>query len=280
MSRAARGAGSGTGAKAPGRGASDPKAAVSLARLVEVFASWQGEGLRVGERQVFVRFAVCDKKCRYCDTPESIGAAPPVFRAERTAGARDFEEIRNPVSGTDLDRLVSRLSRDLPRPVVSLTGGEPLLQSGFLARWLADRPGGERFRLETHGLLPDRLAEVAPKVEEVVADLKLPSATGQAVDWDEHLRFVAVARAADPAPALTLKAVVSSGTTPEELERVLECFEAAGPGAGLVLQPVSPWPGGPVPPTMAELLAWQNAGLRRGLEVRVVPQVHRLLGIA
>ena len=37
-------------------------------RIAEVFRSFQGEGLLLGRRQVFVRLAGCSVGCRYCDT--------------------------------------------------------------------------------------------------------------------------------------------------------------------------------------------------------------------
>src|SRR5208282_2838076 len=39
------------------------------ARINEIFASIQGEGLWIGQRHIFVRFQGCDIHCRYCDTP-------------------------------------------------------------------------------------------------------------------------------------------------------------------------------------------------------------------
>lgn len=248
------------------------------ARLVEVFRSIQGEGRRVGERQVFVRFAVCDRKCTYCDTPESIGGAPPEVRVERSPGSGVFDTWPNPVAGGDLDRILESLGGGGARPAVSLTGGEPLLQAAFLAEWLPGRSKRWAFVLETHGLLVEPLARVAPYLDEVVLDVKVPSATGEPTDWVAHAGAVDVARQAEL--ARTLKAVVATGTTAEELDRICELFARAGEDAVCVLQPVSPFPGGPPPPTLQELLAWQDRAEAAGVSVRVVPQVHRLMNIA
>ena len=42
------------------------------ARIMEVFSSLQGEGVRLGERQIFVRFGGCNLQCDYCDEPDTI----------------------------------------------------------------------------------------------------------------------------------------------------------------------------------------------------------------
>ena len=44
------------------------------APIIEIFSSIQGEGLLIGERQIFVRFAGCNLDCTYCDTKNSQSA--------------------------------------------------------------------------------------------------------------------------------------------------------------------------------------------------------------
>ena len=56
------------------------------AQLIEVFSSIQGEGLLVGCRQIFLRFALCNLDCDYCDTPFAPQAA---CRIEDAPGARE-----------------------------------------------------------------------------------------------------------------------------------------------------------------------------------------------
>ena len=59
------------------------------AHLVEMFSSIQGEGIHVGASTLFVRFAECDLRCRWCDTPESWRRGK-VARLEGQRGLGEF----------------------------------------------------------------------------------------------------------------------------------------------------------------------------------------------
>ena len=62
-------------------------------KIIEIFASVQGEGMRQGEPTVFVRLAGCDRRCSFCDTKEAWGAGArlsvdKIVDRGRTAPAR------------------------------------------------------------------------------------------------------------------------------------------------------------------------------------------------
>ena len=77
-------------------------------KIVEIFPSIQGEGLRQGEPTVFIRLSGCNLKCSFCDTKYAW------------KGGREF------TAGEILDE-VRKIRRRFPASWVSLTGGEPLL---------------------------------------------------------------------------------------------------------------------------------------------------------
>src|SRR5262245_3084916 len=172
------------------------------ANLVEIFSSFQGEGPYVGCSTLFVRFGVCDLRCRWCDSPHTWHAAKRC-RIETRRGAAEFRELENPVALADAVAAAEALELASHR-FVSLTGGEPLLQQGAvaaLARALRGR--GPRIYLETHGVAVAALEAVAEWVDVVSMDWKLASDVrresdpprGPALDFHaEHAAFLARAR--------------------------------------------------------------------------------------
>ncbi len=226
------------------------------ARVVEVFSSLQGEGPRVGERQIFVRLGGCNLRCDYCDEPDTIAIpSGTVWTAERLRGA------------------IARLSARRRHRSISWTGGEPLLHPLFLRGMMAWARGrGLKNYLETNGTLPAALASVAGLCDTVSMDFKLPSSTGRDF-WSAHERFLAVA------PRGTfVKVVLTARTTDAEWRRVLSILRAAPRRVALVLQPVTAGFGAePIAPARCLRL---EARARRVLrEVSVIPQWQHLWGV-
>lgn len=229
----------------------------STARIIEVFPSIQGEGIYVGEPHLFIRFWDCNMSCRYCDT-----------------------DYRGPYVEYTADQLLievqNRLEGEGPFRAVSLTGGEPLLWWRFLQRWLPRLKSlGVQTYLETNGTLPTALTELLPWIDIVAMDLKPPSATADRAVWKEHEAFLKVARATE----VFVKIVVTPDTREEELQQSFDLVAAVDPKIPVVLQPVTPW--GPVQegPTPEQLDRWHFEASRQLRDVRVIPQVHRLIGV-
>lgn len=246
--------------------------------VLEVFSSFQGEGPRVGERQVFVRLARCDLRCAFCDTPESY-PTPSHARMQRAPDAEGDDTPPNPMPVAALAAAVARL--DVPRGLhraVSITGGEPLLHpKAVRALGLACRALGLRVHLETGGHRPGPLHDVLDAIDEATPDLKLASACGFPTPWDGHRESYRLLEGARK--ALCVKAVVAATTTEAEVERAAAFCAAHVPSAPLVLQPLTPRDGAPPPPPAALLPRLHTAARRAHPDVRVIPQAHKLMGV-
>lgn len=116
-------------------------------KIVEIFPSVQGEGLRLGEPTIFVRLAGCNLRCSFCDT------------AYARQGGKDFSPARVVADAV-------KIRRRFPCRWVCLTGGEPLLQNvSGLVRGLKRR--GFSVQVETNGTIRPSVAadwySVSPK---------------------------------------------------------------------------------------------------------------------
>ena len=114
----------------------------------EIFLTLQGEGMQAGRRAVFLRFTGCNlwsgreqdretASCRFCDT-DFVGL-------DGENGGRYYADA--------LAGKVAEIWREGPRPLVVVTGGEPLLQ---LDAALIDALHARGFEVavESNGTLP------------------------------------------------------------------------------------------------------------------------------
>jgi 7-carboxy-7-deazaguanine synthase len=245
--------------------------------VTEVFSAIQGEAALVGHRQVFLRLTGCNIRCAYCDQPEALERRPGPCRIERTPGRRDWEDRQSPLLLDDVVEAVDRLWCALPHHSVSLTGGEPLMQSQGLERLLpllAAR--GHRVMVETNGVLIAGLARTLPWLTYVSMDVKLNSVDGEHVDLETHRRFLAAA--SREGTTTWVKIVVGAHVDFGEFDAAMAMVAEGASGSEVFLQPVTPFAAVTEAPTPDQVLELQARALRLYPYVRVIPQTHKAIG--
>ncbi|BAZ14508.1 radical SAM domain-containing protein [Calothrix sp. NIES-4071] len=256
-------------------------ATTTTARLVEVFSAIQGEGLNVGTRQIFIRFALCDLRCHFCDSSNTWNA-PNVCRIERFPGSRDFEVYSNPVTLSMLLQWVERQNIPHLHDSISLTGGEPLLHASFLVEFLPQVRSATQLPiyLETGGHRSEQLAMVLPYLDSVGMDFKLESVSGEK-RFVEHARFLQLCD--DSQVEVFVKIIISASTDVVELEQAAQIIAKINRSIPIFLQPVTPLVSpihaekAIIAPSPDQVLRWQADMKRIVKHVRVVPQTHKML---
>lgn len=244
------------------------------APLVEVFASIQGEGAFAGDAQSFVRFAGCPLRCKYCDSEHTWFAAD----RWRIAGIHGSRECNNPAGIPEILSALREVETDgIPR-AVSLTGGEPLVHADFIQK-LAPvlRSEGRRVHLETAAVHARELEKVILQLDHVSADLKLASTMESGEFLDSHRRFLQIC--ADAGVDTCVKCVITPAVTDREFEAALELVASLQRDWLFVVQPATPMRSERTAVAPARLDALFSAARRRLPRARVLPQVHRALGI-
>jgi organic radical activating enzyme len=249
----------------------------AICQASEIFTSIQGEGLYVGERQIFIRFAGCNLSCQYCDTPSAL-APQKQYKVEETPGKKDFKNFDNPAALEELLSVIDRLARQKElNHSISLTGGEPLLQVDFLKTFIPEvKKIKLQIYLETNGVLPKHLEEIIENVDIISMDIKLPSATGLSSYTSEHKKTLEIAAQKD----VFVKIVFTRESKAKEIDEASQLIAEVNDEIPLILQPVTPF--GPIKhrPNPDQMLAFHAIAKRRLINVRIIPQVHRIMGLS
>jgi len=220
------------------------------AKISEVFDSIQGEGLYLGERQIFVRFFGCNLNCKFCDTQL------------HHFSEYDPQELLDEV----------KLYQDNYHSI-SFTGGEPLLQKDFLKEALKlTRASGFKNYLETNGTLHSELGEVINYLDIIAMDIKLPSSTGGEQLWDEHRKFLEIARRKQ----VFCKAIICKETKEEDIIEALGLIKNIHKFAVLVLQPNSFDDERAI---SEKLRDYKDICRREKVTACVIPQIHKKIGL-
>jgi len=223
---------------------------MSKARIAEVFDSVQGEGIYLGEKQIFVRFFGCNLNCVYCDTK--------LDRFMEYEPKELLEEIK--------------LYRDKYHSI-SFTGGEPLLCKDFLKEILKlTAKQGYKHYLETNGTLVAELQEVIEYIDIVAMDLKFPSSSGMGNLWHTHKKFLEVACQKE----VFLKAIICQSTQEEDLKEALKLVKEVSPASVFILQPNSHENHGVL---KEKLSKFKETCSQFGVTACVIPQIHKIVGL-
>lgn len=214
-------------------------------KIMEIFESIQGEGHFIGMPVTFVRLAGCNRQCTFCDTPEAL---------DRNAG--------RPILPDDTHRLAR--ARHL-----TVTGGEPLIQAKALVECLQKSIESfdvDRYiQIETNG---DLLSKAWPMLARLTALGTL---------WITCSPKTEAAACHAMQLANEMKLVIGPGSiwNIERATRILRLAMAArSVHPLLILQPETGINGQP----LKDALDWCHDLSAMGNGLRVIPQVHRLVG--
>jgi 7-cyano-7-deazaguanosine (preQ0) biosynthesis protein QueE len=119
---------------------------IGTLKLSEIFYSLQGEGIDVGKPAVFIRTALCNLSCVWCDTKYTWDWNN--YDYDREVSEMSVAEIQEQISGFDTKHCI-------------ITGGEPLIQQTKLIPLLSSLKGNGYFvEVETNGtILPSNMIE-------------------------------------------------------------------------------------------------------------------------
>jgi 7-cyano-7-deazaguanosine (preQ0) biosynthesis protein QueE len=217
-------------------------------QISELFTSIQGEGEVMGIPSHFIRLYRCDLTCAWCDSKYTW------LGQDQAVEGKDYTSM-------DVTQLLEWLGKETKAPLVTLTGGEPLLQP-ILPLVAALDSRGYQVVVETNGLHTPEQAlldvvrhwAVSPKLKNAGMEVRWGP-----LDWlgktrNYYLKFVVC----DPAV---------------DLLEVQEFVESRGiPSNTVILQPNGL--ASDYEPTLRHLAEFVRDD---GYPYRVLPQLHRLL---
>ena len=229
------------------------------APIIEIFSSFQGEGLLIGQRQIFVRFAGCNLNCNYCDTDYS--------KSENSGVSMTPQEVA--------DKINEILTPDCK--TISFTGGEPSLYPDFINE--VSNIIDLNIMLETNGTLPDNI-DLIEKLDIISLDIKLPEHFDG--DFDEEIfsnEIKSLNLLMSKSKSVYCKVVILPSTKIKSFKEVVEKLSkniSNKSNLQIIIQPSSP------------LSEWKDLNFKlfefseivgQYFEVSTIPQIHKILDI-
>ena len=229
------------------------------APIIEIFSSFQGEGLLIGERQIFVRFAGCNLNCNYCDTNDS--------KSEKSGTLMTPQEVT--------EKINELITPDCK--TISFTGGEPSLYPDFISQ--VSKNFNLNIMLETNGTLPDNI-DLIEKLDVVSLDIKLPEHFDGDFDDEIFLNEIkSLNLLIEKSINVYCKVVILPSTKIKSFKEVVEKLSesiSSKSNLKIIIQPSSP------------LDEWKDLNFKlfefseivgQYFEVLTIPQIHKILDI-
>jgi 7-carboxy-7-deazaguanine synthase len=233
-------------------------------QLSEIFTSIEGEGILFGTKTMFVRMAGCHLKCLWCDTTYAL----PMD------------------SGNDysIDYAKKLIAKHLKPNTykVNFTGGEPLLQYEAvieLAKFVKEEKGLRTY-IESSCFDSSRFAKVLPYMDICKIEFKMSDSKVVDAKYYHNLlrnEFECLEIAIRNHKITYIKVVITNSTNLNEFKHLINnifTHVKTADIAGFIIQPSH----GMDEPTVERLFGFYDFVYPLYQEVRIVPQLHKVIG--
>ena len=233
--------------------------------ISEIFTSLEGEGILFGTKTLFVRFAGCHLKCYWCDT---------AYALSMDEGKRySLDEVKK--------LILINLAQNTFK--INFTGGEPLLQYYAvkeLAKFIKKERSEIMTYIESSCFDYNRFSEIISHID--ICKIEFKTKDSQVVEERHYDKLFAneikcLKLAIKNNKITYIKIVVSNSTSLDEFKRLIDkifCEIKKKDLAGFIIQPTSKIN----EPTVDRLIGFYDLVYPLYKDVRVIPQLHKIIG--
>lgn len=211
-------------------------------QIVDIFSSIQGEGIYAGYKQIFIRFVGCNLSCTYCD--------------------ENYEKSNYYELNAVLEKINSL--NKIYNHSISITGGEPLLQVESLKKLIPELP--LPVYLETNATLSGHLAEIKDFIDIFSLDFK----AGYEKEFKNSIELV-------KNEDTFVKYILEHKKSLAILKKAVDIIHDTNKDIPLIIQPITLHRHSIKQPNSNEIMAAYNMAKLKLNDVRVIPQMHRIL---